>query len=141
MDYNYEQTDFSKSILAGLFAGITATCVNLIFNAIYRNMTSFSPSLIINVSSIIIMSCLILTLAGILFYFFKHYLKSGGTIFRIVFGALTIVAAYYSMQVQRSSSVIISKEFDGLLTGIVLILGAFMVFGIPYLFKHHNIYS
>ena len=54
---------------------------------------------------------------------------------------LTVVAAYYSMQVQRSSNVIVSKEFQVLLTSIVIILGGFVVFGIPYLFDHDKIYS
>ena len=141
MNYDYEQTEFSKAILSGLFAGIFATFANLIYNFIFRDITEFNPSSIINVSSIIIVSVLIVTIAGILFYFFNHYIKSGSMVYRIFFVLLTGVAVYYSMQAPRSSDPLVSKQFDELLAGIVIISGAFIVFYVPYLFNHEKIYS
>jgi len=141
MNYDYEQTAFSKAILSGLFAGIFATLVNLVYNFIFRGITQFNPSAIINVSSIIIVSVLVVTIAGILFYFFNHHIKGGGIIFRIFFFMLTVLAVYYSMQAPRSSDALVTKQFDELLAGIVIILGASIVFYIPYLFDHEKIYS
>ena len=141
MNYDYEQTEFSKAILSGLFAGIMATCANLLFNMIFRGITQFNPSAIINVSSIIIGSVLILTIAGVLFYFFHHYIKKGSMLFRLFFLLVTAVAIYLSMQVQRSTDATVSKQFEELLSGIVLISGAFIIFYIPYLFKNAHIYS
>ena len=141
MNYDYEQTEFSKAILSGLFAGIMATCASLLFNMIFRSITQFNPSAIINVSSIIIASVLILTVAGLLFYFFQHYIKGGSIFFRIFFLLLTVIAIYFSMQVQRSTDATVSKQFEELLSGIILISSAFVIFYIPYLFNHESIYS
>lgn len=141
MNYDYKQTEFSKSVLAGLFAGILATCANLVFNFFFRAITQFNPSSLINVSSIIIISVLILTIAGIIFYLFNHYLKGGNILFRLFFLTLSIIAIYYSMHVQRSDDVLVTKQFDELLTGIVIISGIFIVFYIPYLFNNEKIYS
>ena len=141
MNYDYEQTEFSKAVLSGLFAGIIATCASLLFNMIFRSITQFNPSAIINVSSIIIGSVLILTIAGLLFYFFQHYIKGGSILFRIFFLLLTAIAVYFSMQVQRSTDATVSKQFEELLSGIVLISGSFIIFYIPYLFNHEHIYS
>ena len=141
MNYDYEQTEFSKSVLSGLFAGIIATCASLVFNMLFRGITQFNPSAIINVSSIIIGSILILTIAGVVFYFFQHYIKGGSFLFRIFFLLLTAIAIYFSMQVQRSTDAIVSKQFTELLSGIVLISGSFIIFYIPYLFNNEHIYS
>jgi len=141
MNYDYEQTELSKAVLSGLFAGIMATCASLLFNMIFRGITQFNPSAIINVSSIIIGSVLILTIAGVLFYFFHHYIKKGSMLFSLFFLLVTAVAIYLSMQVQRSTDATVSKQFEELLSGIVLISGAFIIFYIPYLFKNAHIYS
>ena len=141
MNYDYEQTELSKAVLSGLFAGIMATCASLLFNMIFRGITQFNPSAIINVSSIIIGSVLILTIAGVLFYFFHHYIKKGSMLFRLFFLLVTAVAIYLSMQVQRSTDATVSKQFEELLSGIVLISGAFIIFYIPYLFKNAHIFS
>ncbi|QEC66364.1 hypothetical protein FRZ67_03245 [Panacibacter ginsenosidivorans] len=141
MNYDYQQTDFSKALMAGLFAGIVATLANLGYDFFYRDITGFQLSQIINVASIIIASTLLLTIAGIGFYFFKHNIKKGGIIYRLIFFVLTFLCVYLSVHVQRSTDPIVSNEFRGLLTGIVIILGGLAVFFIPYLFDHDEIYS
>jgi len=141
MNYDYKQTDFSKALLSGLFAGIVATLANLAYDFFYRDITEFQLSQIINVPSIILASTLLLTIAGLIFYFFQHYIKKGSILYRIIFFILTLGCIYLSMQVQRSSDPIISNEFKWLLTGVVAILGGLAVFFIPYLFDHEDIYN
>jgi hypothetical protein len=141
MNYDYEQTEFSKSVLSGLFAGIFATFANLIYNFIFRDITQFNPSSIVNVSSIIIISVLLVTIAGVIFYLFHHYIKGGNLLFRAFFLVLTAISVYYAMQVQRSNDATVSKQFQELLAGVIIILGAFIVFYIPYLFDHETVYS
>ncbi len=141
MNYDYKQTEFSKSVLSGLFAGIFATFANLIYNFIFRDITQFNPSAIINVSSIIIISVLLVTIAGVIFYLFHHYIKGGGILFRVFFVVLTAIAVYYAMQVQRSSDALVTKQFQELLAGVLIILGGFIVFYVPYLFDHEKVYS
>jgi hypothetical protein len=141
MNYDYEHTEFSKAVLSGLFAGIIATFTNLIFNFAFRGITQFNPSSIINVSSIIIISVLLVTVAGVIFYLFHHYLKNGNILFRAFFIVLTAIAVYYAMQVQRSNDATVSKQFQELLAGVIIILGGFIIFYVPYLFNHEKIYS
>ena len=141
MNYDYKQTDFSKALLSGLFAGIIATLANLGYDFFYRDITGFQLSQIINVPSIIIASTLLLTIAGIGFYCFQHFIRNGTRFYKFIFILLTLLCVYLSIHVQRSVDPLISYEFKWLLTGIVVILGGLAVFFIPYLFKHEDIYS
>ena len=141
MNYDYEQTDFSKAILAGLFAGITATLANLVYDFFYRDVTGFALSQIINVTSIILFSTLLLTIAGVIFHLFQHYLKNGSRIYTVVFTLLTLISVYAGMHVQRSADPVITNEFKYLFLGVIVILGALAAFFIPYLYHHNKIYS
>jgi hypothetical protein len=139
MNYDYEPTEFSKSLLAGVFAGIAATVLSLIFNFFYRGATGFGLSAIINVSTIIFVTILLLTIAGLLFHVFHHYFKRGTFIYIIVFTALSLLAVYGTLGVQRSPDPVLSFEFRELLLGIVIIYGVFASFIIPYLYNSNRI--
>ncbi len=139
MNHDYDQTPFSKSVLAGVFAGILATCLILIYNFIYRGSTAFPLSEIINVSTVIFASIIILTIAGIIYYFFINNMKAGKTVYIILFSIITLLAAFASMQVHRSGVKILNYEFHQLLLGTVLILGLCAVVGIPLLYKSKQI--
>lgn len=140
MNYDYKQTDFSKALLAGLFAGIIATLANLAYDYFFRDITEFSPSQIINVPSIIMVSTLLLTIAGIIFHFMEHYLKGGKIIYVILFVLVTAYCLYESMHVQRSTDPVVTAQFQKLLAGVVLITGVGALF-IPYLYSHDKIYN
>ena len=139
MNHDYDETPFSKSVLAGVFAGILATVVILVFNFIYRGSTAFPLSEIINVSTVIFSSLIILTIAGVIFYFFIHFMKAGQLVYIILFSVLTLLAAYGSMHVSRSSDQLMNNEFHQLLLGTVLILGLCAAAGIPLLYKSKQI--
>ena len=136
MNHDYEQTEFSKSVLAGVFAGIAATILSMVFNAYFRAMIEFSLSEIINVSTIIFISILATTLSGIMFYLLHHYLKKGTVIFQllsVVFTAILIVGVMY---IQRSSDPMVSNKFRELLIGIIGITSLCTIFLVPFLFRH-----
>ena len=138
MDYsnhNYEQTEFSKSLLAGVFAGIAATFLSLLYNSYFRLWTGFPFSEMINVSTIIFALVLLVTLSGLVFYLFHHYLKKGTFIYQLVSLVFTIILAAWAMEVQRSSNPVLAKEFRELLLGVVVITGICSVFIVPFLFK------
>ena len=139
MNHDYESTEFSKSLLAGLFAGIAATVVNLLYNFYIRRATGFSLSEIINVSTIIFISILLMTVAGLFFYLFHHYLKNGTFIYKIISVLFTLLGVYFSMTVQRSQNPLVSTEFRELLLGVVIISGVFSSFIIPYLYSSNKI--
>jgi len=141
MNYDYRQTEFSKAVLSGLFAGIIATLINLAYDYFYRDMTGFQLSTIINVPSIILASTLLLTIAGLIFYVFKHFIRKGSLIYRVVFLAITIFCVYLSLHAHRSANPVLAYEFKWLLFGVVVVLGGLAAFFIPYLFDHEEIYS
>lgn len=136
MNHDYESTEFSKSLLAGVFAGITATVLGLIYNSWFRSTVGFPLSEIINVSTIIFIVILMVTIAGLIFYLFHHFFKQGTLIFQLAAILSTILMVVATMSIQRSADPIISKEFRELLIGIICITGACSIFIIPFLYKH-----
>lgn len=139
MNYDYEQSEFSKSLLAGVFAGIIATTLSLIFDAFFRGIIGFSLSDIINVATIIFALMIVGTIAGVIFYFFHHHIKKGTFIFQLLAVIITVLLIAGTMQIQRSANPELSNEFRQLLWGIIGITGVCTVFIIPYLFKHDYI--
>lgn len=138
MNYDYEQTAFSKCVLAGLATGITIIPINLVYNYIYRHITGFSLAWIINITWIIFASFIICVLAGFLFYFIVPYLKKSKNLYSILFVIITIVAILLGLYIQRSDNPVISQQFRGLYMGNVVITGIASAFLIPWLAQHKN---
>lgn len=126
----------SKAILTGLFAGIIATIICMIYNIEYRQHSRFPLSDIINVSSLIFVVNLIFLLIGVVYYGFLRAGKKGDLGFMVVFVLLTVFLAWRSVNVHRSDDPVLNMEFHHLLLPIVIILGVFASFGIPLLY--HN---
>lgn len=139
MNRDYEQDDFSKSVLAGVFSGIAATVVILIYNFYYRGVSGFSLSDIVNVSTVIFVSVLFLTVCGLIFHLFHHYIKQGMIVYIIVFVLLTVGALSLLPGVQRSPNPEIAAQFRKLMMGVTIIMGFFCAIGIPYFFKSDKI--
>lgn len=134
MNYDYEQTPFSKAVLTGLFAGLAATASCLVYGFFYRFFTGFTLSAIINVPSIIIGCHIILIVCGMLYYALKSSLgQAGKIIFILIFLSLTVFCLFGANTVQRSPEHELTVQFRGLLTGIVAIIGACISFLIPCL--------
>lgn len=134
-NFDYEQTEFSRSLLAGVFAGIAATFFSLLYDSYFRFFTGFTFSEMINVSTIIFALLLIVTLAGVIFYFFHHYLKKGTLIYQLVSLVFTIVLVILALHAQRSVDPVTSAHFRELLTGVIGITGTCTIFVIPFLFN------
>src|SRR5215216_7914010 len=141
MNYDYQQTDLSRSILAGLFAGIVATVGNLIFIFIYRRITAIYTFNLIEGFTIIFGSVILLLVCGIFFYFFVHYLKRGVNIYRIIVFLVTAAIVYVALQYHSVPGYSITSEFRVLFIGTQVIIGGLAAFLIPYLFRHDSIIS
>ncbi len=139
MNYDMHHTEFTKSLLAGVFAGIAATVISLLFNTFFRGYTGFFLSELINVSTVIFTLLVLGTIAGPVFYFFHHYFKAGTILFQIAAIIVTAILIIGGLQVQRSADPVASKEFRELLTGVTVITGLCISFGIPFLYKHDYI--
>jgi hypothetical protein len=141
MNYDYQQTDLSRSILAGLFAGIVATVGNLVFIFIYRRITAVYTFNLMDAFTTIFGSVILLLICGLFFYFFVHYLKRGINIYRIIVFLITAGIIYVALQYHSSPGYSITKEFRVLFIGTQIIIGGLAAFLIPYLFRHDSIIS
>jgi len=120
--------------MTGLFVGIIDTLICLVYNISFRNYTGYIPSAFINVSSLIFMVNLTMTVVGIVFYAFHRNLKQGDSVFFIFFLALTAFLAWKIAGIHRFDDGHDNSSFKGLLGGIVVIMG---ISGacLPFLFK------
>lgn len=133
MNYDYQQTPFSKAVMTGLFAGITATVACLAYGFVYRLNTGFTMSAIINVPSIIIACHILLVIAGMLYFVFSKSFKGGSTVFILLFLLLSVFCAWKAEGVVRSPIHELTVEFRGLLLGMTIIIGASASILIPVL--------
>lgn len=141
MNYDYPQTKLSKDLLTGVFAGIIATLINLAYDFFFRYYDKLYPSEIINVSSIIFVTMLLFTIAGIIYFALDKFVKHGNIIYIILFLALTVISFYAGMHVHRSSDASVNEGFKGLLLGTVAVSGLLVTFFIPYLTRHDTLYN
>lgn len=135
MNHDFESTEFSRSLLAGVFAGIAAVIIGLIYNFIFRTSTGFSLSDLINVSTMIFILISALTVAGLVYYVFHHYFKQGNVIYILFSMLFTAVAVYLAMQVNRAADPVETHQFRYLLAGVLIITGLLASFFIPFLYK------
>ncbi len=141
MTYNYPaQSYLSKTVLAGVFAGIAATLSNLAYDYFFRSFTEFSPSQIINVSTIIFATMLFFTVAGVIYYFISSFMKKGQIIYIILYAAIAFFCLNWGMHVQRSADLKVSANFRVLFVGILSISFLLATLFIPYLMNHQSIF-
>lgn len=129
-------TAFSRSMMSGLFAGVSATVVSLFYNSVYRGLTDFPLSAIINVSSIIFAVPIVLLLAGMLHYVLNKF-RSGNLVYIFLFLFLTGLCVLLVLHARRSPDAVVNSEFRQLLLGIVIISGLSSLF-VPWLSSHEN---
>jgi hypothetical protein len=141
MTYDYPQQSYlSKTVLAGVFAGIAGTLGNLAYDYFFRSISQFVPSQIINVATIIFATMLFFTVAGLVYFFASKFIKKGEILYMIVFAALTFFCFNWGMHVIRSSDPKVTADFRILLLGIISISGLLATFFVPYLMKHQSIF-
>jgi len=141
MNYDYPQSDLSRGVLSGLFAGIASAVLNLIFMIIYRYSTNFSDFNGIDIT-VIVFGSLILSLAcGIVFYFFVHYMNKGITFYRILVLFVTLCIICLGIMIRSSVIGPVPFEFRVLVIGTQTIIGLIAAFLIPYLFRHDSLIS
>ena len=141
MNYDYTQTDFSRGILSGLFAGLIAAVANTVFVLVYRSISSFYEFNGLDVTVIVFGSVLQLITCGLVFYFFVHYLKRGIISYRIIVTIITALIFSAGIMVRRSVIGDVPNNFIVLVVGTQVIIGSLAVLFIPYLFRHDKIIS
>jgi len=122
MPYNQDSL-FEKTLLVGLFIGFFDTIVCLAYNLWYRDATGYTPSMLINVSSIIFAVNIIFLFIGLSYGLFLRMFGRRDVVFAITFIAITAFLAWRTELGHRFTDTIVNHEFKGLLLGIVIILG------------------
>lgn len=141
MKYDYPQTDLSRSVLGGLFAGIIAALSNMVFVFIYRAVAQFHFFNSVDVTVIVFGSLLQCIACGLIFYWFIHYLKSGMMLYRIAVAIVTIGIIYAGITVRANVTGDVPGDFRAIVIGTQVIIGGLAEFLIPYLFRHDAIIS
>jgi hypothetical protein len=137
MDYEFGKPPFlTVSLFAGLFSGFLLAIVNLIYDFIYREITQYAYSQIINVSSIIFLSVLLLIVAGLIYFFCVKFIKRGELLYSLLFIIATILVCITILSHQYAAPY--SGGFKYLSFGVIMLTGLFAIAGIPYFVKHNK---
>jgi hypothetical protein len=129
-------TPLSKAVLTGLFVGIVATVICLLYNIFYRDSTGFPLSNFINVSSLIFAVNLLFLVIGFVYYAFLQANRKGEIAFVIFFLLLTIYFTLKAAGIHRSDNPVFNSEFHQLLEPMIIFMGLAAAIGIPFLY--HN---
>ncbi len=137
---NYETTPspFYKSLMAGLFTGIIITIFNLVFASIYRSITSFNLSMVVNITTIIFFSLIASVVAGLLYYFIVPFSQKSKSIYSLIWLVLTASLIFGAFTIHREGDIKISQQFHFIVAGILVITCLFDIFLIPYMSTHKN---
>ena len=129
-------TRFSRTLLAGLFIGLIATVVSLMYNLIFRQITDFELPELINVSTIIFSVPFLLLIACFMYYALSRY-KLGTVMYIILSAIVMLLCIVIDFHLHRSPDPILTADFRKLLLGIIVISGLSSFF-IPYMATYEN---
>ncbi|RYY81644.1 MAG: hypothetical protein EOO15_24155 [Chitinophagaceae bacterium] len=135
-NYEVHPSASYRALMTGLFVGLFATVVCLLFNLVYRRSTGFGPTDIINIATLTFGINLAFPLIGLLFDGFRKWFKGGERAFTILLTLLFAIFIWRALGTQLTDNALLNREFRTLLIGVLLILGASAAFLLPFLY--HN---
>ena len=118
-----QENIFTRAMMTGLFIGVVDTLICLAYNIGYRDMTGYTPSELINVSSLIFGVNLLLLIIGMLYFVFIRLFGKRDFVFIAVFLLLTAFFVWKADTGHRFADYLVNKEWRGLIVGVVAILG------------------
>jgi hypothetical protein len=138
----YRYTPLSRGILGGLFVGIIAAALNLAFDYLYRQFTSYQVAEFVNINSIIFFTIPTLVAAGIVYAILRQYVKQGLLVYTILSLALTVIVAFIPLGPNMlPNGDPMPASARGLTMGIEIITGLMGAFALPYFAEHPKIWS
>lgn len=141
MEESFEKTPLSKAIFAAFFSGYVAVCISIAFDIIYRGITHYDPSFIINIPSIIFGLLIVSLFSGGIYFFLTNYVKGGKIVYILLFLILWALLANVILNSNYGDTPAQISGFKGLSLGITSILGVAIVVGIPYFYNHDKIFA
>lgn len=133
-------TLLSKAVLGAVFTGLFVTLANLVYDYVYRDITNYAFSEIINVPSLIFFSMLTLLVAGVIYFVVKKLLGSD-VWYMLFFVTLTVVGLFIHLGTTMPNGAPISTNAHGLTIGVFLITGLAAAFVVPYMARHSSVWS
>jgi phosphotransferase system glucose/maltose/N-acetylglucosamine-specific IIC component len=138
----YRYNALSRGILGGLFVGILASAVNLLFDYLYRHFTHYQISEFVNINSIIFFTIPSLVAAGIAYAIIRKNVKSGLLVYIIISIVITAVVAFIPLGPNMlPNGQAMPSAARGLTMGIEIITGLMGAFALPYFAEHEKIWS
>lgn len=131
-----EKTTTSSAILTAVFAGIIATLLSFVYYLVFKEITGFPYSLLINVASLIFIINTIFLAIGFIYYLFLKISRRADLVFIVCMFVLTAIAGWAASGIHRADSPVVNQEFHQLLIGLILIIGITAFAGMPFLY--HN---
>lgn len=123
MEPNFSSPNVYRPLMAGLFVGILATVFNIFYDVVYRESTGFELSTIINVSTLIFGTLLLLLIAGTIYAVLQRITKQATIIYLVLFALLIILCLRFALHVYRTDDPVENSEFHQLFSAIVIITG------------------
>ena len=138
----YKYTTSTRGLLGGLFVGIGAAVINLIFDFIYRSITGYEFAEYVNINSIIFFTIPTLLVAGIVYSLFREYVKKGMMMYIILSLVLTAVVAFIPLGPNMlPTGEAMPSSARGLTMGVEIITGLLGAFALPYFAEHPSIWG
>lgn len=138
----YKYSVLSRGVLGGLFVGICATVINLVFEYVYRKVTGYQFSEFISINSIIFFTIPTLVVAGIVYAIITQFVKKGMLVYVVVSVILTVIVAFIPLgENMLPTGQHMPAAARGLTLGVELITGIAGAFAIPYFAEHSKIWG
>ncbi|MBL7697304.1 MAG: hypothetical protein JNK79_04070 [Chitinophagaceae bacterium] len=135
MDSPYNSR-LSDVVLTSVFAGFATTLLCMVYYLLYKEVTGYPFSSLLNVSSLIFGINTLFVTIGCIYYLFIYYFKRADLVYILVSAVFTVLAVWYASTTHRSEIGILNSEFHQLLIGLLIIIGAAATIGLPVLY--HN---
>jgi len=131
--------NFDRCIMGGLFTGIIAAVVAIVFNVIYRGQTNLIAFAVVMPISIFTAFPFFNLGIGALYFLFVHNHKKGARTFIIVFLLATVISIVLTRYTGDRTDHLV-YEFKGLVVGLEIIEGVLGAFLIPFFVDHPTLY-
>lgn len=138
----YKYNTLSRGILGGLFVGLMATGVNLLFDYLYRYFTHYLAAEFVNINSITFFTIPTLVGAGVLYAILRDNVRRGLWVYYVVILVLTAVVTFIPLGPNLlPNGDRLPASARGLTIGIEIITGLMAAFVLPYFAEHQKIWS
>jgi hypothetical protein len=138
LNYEFEQTNLSRCLLAGVLAGVVTVVINILQIFFFGiSAVESSYSLLINPFSIFL-GGIIPTFLGALSYSFFFQMKDRDIIYTVIFGLLTFILAKMSYRLHlKNQSLEIS--FHEIFVNMIVVTGLVTTFIIPFIINNKKL--